>query len=590
MYTIKDTEFSSYEELQSWLLDEIGDISIDTIQQHQLPKSFEFVANLSEKEANLVLKKAYIDNFMSRRDYDKQIKFLSQINPRRTRLKIRSSLPSTDFAILLKSVPGITYLQRAASLTYAAVCLHLKFQTGDLSTSLSQESYRSNCSIYNNVFAASIFPRIQDSYIHLNKNSTYINILFKGVPYTLQVIQNGEAVSPGSIFNALRRLLEEAGNARSGAIGLLRSAPLDLVSRKYQELRSDAFDILHGAIFTLCIDDDHTYKQGSSRLNHLFTAIFSGGRHNRWYGGTQVVVRPDGESALFFSYMCGVDGVQANEVANEISNNSQEINWNRTEVELPQLSVNYVGLLIDNRTLEELERASDPLFHEEPSVYTLPLGLNYFRDIELSPNIAIHFLLMLAFKDAGELNFLPETSQAIVVRDQLWGGVQLDWLRARPEIIRSFLRQKNNLSLFRQAIVEHKSLIRRSRESLSPFLFFDNSLEGRKDELIRFYLSLGQEEALGAYRHYLCPITRDPAALDIITSSLRLWDGIELIGRPGTRSELVNMAGTHILFEDEETHIVFTPTKEWEGKLSLVIEHMLKWMGYLSDLSETRSQ
>jgi hypothetical protein len=174
--------------------------------------------------------------------------------------------------------------------------------------------------------------------------------------------------------------------------------------------------------------------------NALFTSIFSGNRHNRWYGSMQIVVRTDGEAAFIFSYMCGLDGVQANEVAVELYQRAQDLNW--SDAPISPNPITSVSLDISEQIHTELQQYAAPLFHDCPSVLTIPFGVDFFKNIQLSPNIAIHFLLMLAFRDVGDLPYLPETSQAIVVREQFWGGVQLDWLRA-SRIVTTVFRKSN---------------------------------------------------------------------------------------------------------------------------------------------------
>jgi len=484
--------------------------------------------------------------------------------------------------VLLTATPKVDYLHRATALSYAAAQLHLQFLSGDLTTRLSRGKNK-NCSIYNNIFGVSIVPGQPDNHICTAKESCCINVLFRGNAYLIEIIENGKVSAPEVIYATLTEIVRQ--NPPLGATGLLRAVPLPIAYQYGKLLNFNALEKLSQVLFHLCLDE--VVEDEPPDQNALFTSIFSGNRHNRWYGSMQIVVRTDGEAAFIFSYMCGLDGVQANEVAVELYQRAQDLNW--SDAPISPNPITSVSLDISEQIHTELQQHAAPLFHDCPSVLTIPFGVDFFKNIQLSPNIAIHFLLMLAFRDVGDLPYLPETSQAIVVREQFWGGVQLDWLRARPELLRQFLENPTDIELFRQTVAAHQQLIDKSRESLSQFLFFDNRAEDKKGELINFYLALGQDEAVGAYRHYLCPITRAPQALDIITSSLRLWDGIQLIGRPGTRSRLVNFSGTHILFTATHTCIVFTPTLAWEKRLPQVMERLQVWMLHLADLSNIKS-
>lgn len=573
-------QFTSYKALKSWLYNEIGEVSLTTIQKHNPPAILGNITELSESEANQKLKEVFIGHFLSEVDYQNQVDFLSQPIPRETRLKIKSPLPSTDFSVLLATLPEVDYLHRAAALSHVAAKLHLQFLSGDLTTRISRDKNK-NCSIYNNIFGVSIIPNEPENQICSSKDSKYINVLFRGNAYLLDIIEGDNVISHEIIYSSLKNIVNQ--NPAIESTGLLRSVPLPISYEAGKSLNQEALSQLQRALFHLCIDE---VSENPSNLNELFSSIFSENQYNRWYGSFEIVVRTDGEAALIFSYMCGLEGIQANEVAEELYQRSTKLIKNKSFSSASATNVYPIKLGISDTLKEQLKLQAAPLFHSSPSVLSIPLGLDFFKKIQLSPNIGITFLLMLAFREVGNLDYLPETSQAVLVGEQSWGGVQLDWLRVRPEKLRQFLEYPQDIELFRQAITEHQHLIKKCRESLSPFLFFDNPLESKDEELINFYLALGKEEVVAAYRHYLCSITRNPQALDIISSSLRLSEGIQSVGRPGTRSKLVNFSGTHVLFSNTRTDIVFTPAIGWEDRLSLVMERIHHWMRHLESINQ----
>ncbi|HND34486.1 MAG TPA: hypothetical protein PLA94_31000, partial [Myxococcota bacterium] len=225
-------------------------------------------------------------------------------------------------------------------------------------------------------------------------------------------------------------------------------------------------------------------------------------------------------------------------------------------------------------------------FHPSPSIFVLSRGLSFFRRLRLSPNVAIQLVLMMAIAEVGGLKHLPETSQAVRVRESCTYGVQLDWLRARPERLRAFLENPEDFSLFVAAVDEGRSLVQRCKKQLSPFLFFDNPFKEEHRDLIEFFLALGQEEPVGAFRHYLCPMSRDPRALDLITSGVVLGASAVVVGRPGTRSRLVGISGSHTVFREEETLLAFTPTPGWDLRMAEVVERVNHWLSHLEGLSQ----
>jgi|GEM_PF-2268056 hypothetical protein len=82
--------FASYAELKSWLYEEIGEVSLETLQKYPLPEILKNINQLSHAAANQRLKEVFIEQFLSESDYTQQVAFLSQTTPRETRLKIQS--------------------------------------------------------------------------------------------------------------------------------------------------------------------------------------------------------------------------------------------------------------------------------------------------------------------------------------------------------------------------------------------------------------------------------------------------------------------------------------------------------------------
>ncbi|HNC98428.1 MAG TPA: choline/carnitine O-acyltransferase, partial [Myxococcota bacterium] len=415
--------FPTYAALQDWLLEELGEVPVQTLLKYGPPASVGDLSGLPRAEANRRLKHLFMDTFVPREDYDRQVDYLASLMPRETRTKINSPLPSTDFCILLTSTPGLNWLERASRLCCAATDLHQQFMRGNRSTRALDSTVRQS-HLYDNIFGASVVPGPSEHAIVLAKESRFCNVLFRGHAFCLPLIHEDGSTRPvEELYSDLKHLVDQ--DLPKGRLGLLRTLPLREVFDLNQQLDPAALDQLAAALFTLCLDERAPGESGA--LNARATALFSGNRHNRWYGTFQVVVCNDAEAGLLFSYMCGVEGAQASEFVEELVYRSHHYPWRESAfaAAIPT-PLQRIPLELPPAMAEQVEKRAAPLFHPSPSIFVLSRGLSFFRRLRLSPNVTIQAVLMMAIAEVGGLKHLPETSQAVRVRESCTYGVQLD--------------------------------------------------------------------------------------------------------------------------------------------------------------------
>ncbi|HNH46493.1 MAG TPA: hypothetical protein PKY30_05625, partial [Myxococcota bacterium] len=77
--------FPTYAALQDWLLEELGEVPVQTLLKYGPPASVGDLSGLPRAEANRRLKHLFMDTFVPREDYDRQVDYLASLMPRETR-------------------------------------------------------------------------------------------------------------------------------------------------------------------------------------------------------------------------------------------------------------------------------------------------------------------------------------------------------------------------------------------------------------------------------------------------------------------------------------------------------------------------
>lgn len=521
-----------HERLAAWLRDDLAEVD-DPAWQAGLR------AILDPNGRSI--REVFVDTFLSREGVREATRAMADPDLRARRLlAYREALPTLDAMVLMAPDPRPP-VERAAALAHAALALDL--DAGGAALGRTQ------------------VPGEDLDRVVLARPSGDLAVLCDGRPY---LIARAAQRAPRDLRDALAWIVADAPTRPASTPLRALTAASRPACHALREalLRSPdnarALEALEGARLVLCLDTDRATSSSES-LCGLFSR-----RPNRLFGASQLVVDADARAALIESYTRGHDGSAASTFARDARDRSRHVSWADGPGAAPESLVTPLSLHCDDddpafaRADAEAARA----FHREDPVRSLDVDRAWFKTARLSPNAALQVLLLLA---ADDLWREPTAPALTFAARRPHGTPALDWLVAPTHgltALRDALDRDapEALERFRAQCEQVQRRVERGREGPSPSLLVRSPEGPLHERLLAYYLRLGAEVDSG-YRAYLFRAARTPGAIDLITSTLVVPDGVDWIGRPGGTSRVASKLGLHLLPRERSIDLVYIPNE-----------------------------
>lgn len=612
---------NSYEYLRDWLISDLGDIQIEPKSASsifvQYLNQFDLLRNkLTQKESDLLDRLQEIDsalkrNKLSKEDLNQKLQgiFLDAFFARESytarkmeftgltfnflikeRLKYPNPLPTLDALVALKGDDRqFNQLQRAAILIKVLTEIALEINDGRYDFFLTNEK-KANPVAFKYMFGATVSSKLSINTLIRNKNSNHVSLLIAGQVYKIKVLDGKRCkFSADFICDQLGKIvdnLKKTSTKKHYPIGALSAG-----SRlKCYEVRKalvekhkgngKSLDVLEKSLFVVSLDNNAEPLISNSYLEKAYIGNFQ----NRWYGTTQLVVDSFGQASLILSYSKGASS-NVLEFGDEVYRRSLKLQLNEERAQKIGKNV-FVKLdfdvVKDDVTLLENEVAS--FQNKSKSIYKLNIGKNLFKECGYSPNVCLHFLLMLATFENGGSKTFPVANQAVEMALYRNEAIQTDWIYTPIFPIMEFLdlykqngrSNEEKYNLFRQLLDSHKLRLQSTKKGLSPTYLLHKPSGEFYVRLCDFFTLIG--EFSPAYRNYLFRIHRNPNSIDLMSSSLALPDSLSFVSRPGTLLNTFKNFGVHLMLNENTTTLCFMVNSLWAEKLEKIIESVNSWI------------
>lgn len=265
----------------------------------------------------------------------------------------------------------------------------------------------------------------------ISKESNYIVVAVEGSFYKFVVVANGKSISVDSIKMGLEKIIKDLKET-SSHIGTYSSASKlnrYRIKRKHSKRNWRSFAEIEKALFVVCLD---LIPYGKNAPEEIFSHRF----RNRYFGSTQLVIGTKGESAAIVSY-AKIDGIPAIEAFKQIYNNSNSLEYpNKSTNEVTYKKIN---LRISKKHILRIEKDVSKILHNKNSSFVLDISPDFFKRMNLSPNITLNFLLMLATFDF--IGDYPVINHAVSRSNTQLSSSELDWIYMSPIYIEKFHKQ-----------------------------------------------------------------------------------------------------------------------------------------------------
>ena len=423
-------------EIKTKLSKIIFNTSHSNLTHQDIQKKITAILSADESSIYNHLKDLFIDCFFSKYHYEIKINYLKSDKDEielNKKLKSLNHMHTLSFvSVLADDKRELTQVQRASVITKAALHLYLNFKNGQFNTHLNRQNSLST-HFYKYFFCSTVRTNLMEptDELYVNYQSSHIVILFHGQIYKLNVIENNRCILTEEITGAIEEIIQLKTKIEYHLpIGAISSASrikcFEIRRNKFHQ-NEETFNCLETAIFILCLDD-------ISYLDTIAENMFAYQFHNRYFNNTQIIIGKKGECGIINNYI-NIEGMPAIEIVDTIYQESLKIDLlNQKKLKfLPEK----FELNLDVSDLKVLENDTKKIIHDQKSSYHLEIGRNFFKEIELSPNITFNFLLMLSVYEIS--NILPVTNHAISRREDNNITGQLDWIYVCPEKLETFI-------------------------------------------------------------------------------------------------------------------------------------------------------
>lgn len=442
LINLHNTEFNSYTFLKSWLTEDLlfrvntklplieiknRLASLNLLERNEFPDKLKqlVLKVLNSENCAFVeyLNELFLDAYFSEDAYVEMTKHLINSNSKFALKKRLLTLnrPHTHayIAVLSQDKNLLCQVDRASMLATAALRLYERFTSGNYSTYLN--TINLNTFSYQYFFSYTTFPCFNGSTdkININLKSRHIVVLICGQAYKFDVFINNKLLSANEVREAINRIiyLHKNDNTTYPPIGAISSASRKMrsaIRKKYYHSNKRSFDAIESAIFILCLD---TIPYKKNIAENMFSYHFS----NRYFGNTQFIIGTRGEAAVIANYV-KIDGTPAIEIIDNIYHDSLMIEL-LEKTESRKIRVDKLDFKLEKTDINKLSLDVSQVLHNEKSTRLLGFGIQFFKKINLSPNIAMNNLILLSiYKLTG---CLPVANHATSRRER--STAQLDW-------------------------------------------------------------------------------------------------------------------------------------------------------------------
>lgn len=625
------TGLNSHARLSGWLADDIASIRDDSAQaltaafvaaaRQRLREQPELAAPpyLDSLEALLrqaqaeddaarrlglldgALRRLFVEQLLTPEQHAAQSQALRSGGAVEDRRQSREALPTMDALVMLEADPRRpAQHQRAALLAAVALRTHFSDRRPDEGPAQAP------------ILGRNLVPGEHCDEVAQEDADTHLLLLVEGVTYILEI---GERASQAEADDLAALFQWAQADARTPAARVGAGVVPPLVSAAMRQtcwsirrlLAADAanahkLDRIDRCLFAVCLDPPVPPECacGIEPLESLCRRLL-GEPGNRWFGMTMLVVDADAEAAVIGGYTRGHEAVPIMAYCEHLVRLARGMEPPAvTAADAASAAARLERISFAVPDLGELGESARTevkvAFHRDRAFYDIAVGTDFFKVLGLHPNTALQYLLLLAAHEVHRGATLPALSHAVSTHNgaRLKGG--LDWVQVSTngvaEVLEAALIDDGGITLldrFSGLVRRHAAKVDEARQGYSPSSFIRKPRDGLDDLLFEFFRDLGIGYAT-EYRSYLFRATRWPGTVEILTSTLRLPDGVLYCGRPGATNHVAGMFGLHIVMRRERTSLFFIPNMANTAMPMLVHGALHGWVERLALAAQQRAR
>ncbi len=483
---------------------------------------------------------------------------------------------------------------RAATLIHSTLSFHADYYSGNLEPDRFKNDIL-EMGQYANLFGTGIAFRKSRPELFKTTNTRHILLAIRGNFYILDLAPfRNKPVSMLAGF--LKKTAEKTDEANDFSPGILTCAPDRFQCRVFPKLEKDphnreALDKMRHTFFTVCLDLDSKPKN-SAECGYSINSLEC---HRHWnHSSMQIVVVGNGRAGFVFSFSAYLDGNVMARAASEIWKRAKQIDLEtETTAEMPPENViSPLRLNIARPLLDEARHVFENVRDEQQATFELAIGT---KTLGASKPYAIELFSLAMQKTIFDLTgALPEINQFLTMSRYRYQGLTTAMISSEQvkEYVRKWDEQSNpqeKARLLYEALDSQKKACRQARKYLTLdqclplYRKYAGSWKGTWHMLV-FWSTLQFLKLIGLHK---------PRGRAVLISHPAIFDGVELIGRPGIRLPYIQKMSLHFQIFEERTVITYMPTRYWKisnAEFSETLERNLRQLAERAARDSTAAQ
>jgi len=454
---------------------------------------------------------------------------------------------------------------RAATLIHGALSFHADYYGGNLEPDRFKNDIL-EMGQYANLFGTGIIFKKSRPELFKTTNTSHILLVIRGHFYILDLAPFKN--KPVSILaGLLKKTAEKTDEANDFSPGILTCAPDRFQCRIFPKLErnaqnKEALDKMRHTFFTVCLDLD-SKPENSAECGYSINSLEC---HRHWnHASMQIVVAGNGRAGFVFSFSAYLDGNVMARAASEIWKRAQQAETGSNDAfDLPtEEFVSPLHLKVAPAILDEARHIFESVRDKQQATFEIAVGT---KTLSPSKPYAIELFSLAMQKTIFDLTgALPEINQFLTMSRYRYMGLTTAMISS--EQVKEYVRKWDEPSsplekarLLLEALSSQKEACREARKYLTLdqclplYRKYAGSRKGTWHMLV-FWSTLQLLKLMGLHK---------PRGRAVLISHPAIFDGVDLIGRPGIRLPYIQKMSLHFQIFDERTVITFMPTRYWK--------------------------